>query len=146
MVMTEAGTDGGHDPLDAFLVAARAHPPEPSAALLARVLSDAEAVQAGFEAGPSRAGEALPGAADVSAGLWAGLAAALRDAVGGWRAMGGMATAAVTGVWIGMAGADSLSIAAGGLWGGGAMSASATTLSLIPDDSDSFMLAMELEG
>lgn len=63
--------------------------PQPDAGLMARVLADAEAVQRGFTA---------PAPRPVQAGIWQDLMAVL----GGWRAMAGLATAAVAGVWLGV--------------------------------------------
>lgn len=80
----------GDDRLEAFFTAARGAAPTPDAALLARVLADAEAVQ-NVPSGPRAASRA---------GWLAGVVAGL----GGWRALGGMATAALAGIWIGYAG------------------------------------------
>ncbi len=65
-------------------------PPTPSDSLLARVMADATAVQAGFAPAPVAA-------RPRGMGLWRELLRAL----GGWPAMGGLATAAVAGVWLG---------------------------------------------
>ncbi|MBE0452516.1 MAG: hypothetical protein IBX58_02420 [Roseovarius sp.] len=69
--------------LELFFEAARAHPPEPSAALMAAVLRAAETGQPAPRREP--------------------LLARLRDAFGGWPALAGLATAAAAGVWIGTA-------------------------------------------
>ncbi|MEL6508842.1 MAG: hypothetical protein AAFQ32_03560 [Pseudomonadota bacterium] len=76
-----------NDPLDAYFDAARAKAPQPSGALQARILTDADAVLASAGA-PAKA---PPGR------LHAFLAA-----VGGWPAMAGLATATLAGVWIGI--------------------------------------------
>lgn len=68
---------------------APAAPPEPDPAFLAAVLRAAEDVQAGF-APPSR------GAARRA--FWP----VLREALGGWTGMGGLAAATLASVWIGM--------------------------------------------
>ncbi|MEM9473669.1 MAG: hypothetical protein AAGA71_00115 [Pseudomonadota bacterium] len=82
MTMTE------RDPLDDFFDAARARPPAPDPALMARVLADAEAQAAAREAPvPVRSG---------------GFAGILRG-LGGWPALAGFATATAAGVWIGVA-------------------------------------------
>lgn len=80
--------------LSGLFEASRDIPPTPSDSLLARVMADATAVQAGFAPAPvaARTGERPRGA-----GLWRELLRAL----GGWPAMGGLATAAVAGVWLG---------------------------------------------
>jgi hypothetical protein len=68
--------------------------PEPSAALTARILRDAQAHQ------PQTAPPALP-----QRGLFATLATAL----GGWPTLGGLATATLAGLYIGVAQPDLLS-------------------------------------
>ncbi|MEQ8902651.1 MAG: hypothetical protein RID11_16895 [Roseovarius sp.] len=75
------------DGLGGFFEAARGHAPTPSPDLLARVLADAEATQQ-----PAR----LPSTSE-------GLVVRLYRLLGGWPAMAGLATAALTGIWIGTA-------------------------------------------
>lgn len=82
--------------LDAFFAAGRAAAPDPSEALLARILADAAEVQVSATA----AADARRGRGPF--GLWAGLLAAL----GGWPAVAGLASAAVAGFWIGAAQPD----------------------------------------
>lgn len=98
--------------LDGFLAAARKHAPAPSAALMARVLADAEAAMA-------------PPARPASVGRLAARGHPLRailSALGGWAGIGGLATAAGAGVWIGIAGiADPVTLA-DGLFGSQALS------------------------
>ncbi|TNF23246.1 MAG: hypothetical protein EP318_00725 [Rhodobacteraceae bacterium] len=65
--------------------------PEVPAGLMARVLADAERVQAGFVT------QALPQPAP-RAGLWAQIGAVL----GGWPALAGLAAASVCGLWLGL--------------------------------------------
>ena len=69
--------------------------PDPSADLIARVLADADSVQAGF-ATPAPARRAVPERVGLGARLF-GFVAAL----GGAPVMAGLAVAMVTGVWIG---------------------------------------------
>lgn len=76
----ERGEDAGLEP---FFEAARAHPPAPSAALMAAVLIAAEVAQPAPRRVPPMA--------------------RLRDALGGWPALAGLAAAAAAGVWIGTA-------------------------------------------
>jgi len=76
--------------LDACFKAARAAPLEPSDALLARVLADAEAVQSDMQHPCAHAPRARGSR----------LLQAVR-ALGGWPAMGGLAAATVAGIWIG---------------------------------------------
>jgi hypothetical protein len=83
--------------LEAFFEAARADAPVPSTALMARVLADAEAAQPKPPA--------------------VGLIAMLIEAVGGWRGLGGLATAACAGLWIGFAGWADLDVIRSGLTG-----------------------------
>jgi hypothetical protein len=75
-----------HDDLEDFFGAARRMTPAPSDALLAQVLADAMAAQAPVIRTPR------PG--------WL---AQLRDALGGWPAVGGLATAGVVGLAVGIA-------------------------------------------
>lgn len=89
--------------LEAFFEAGRAHAPDPGADLLARIVADAEAE---IDARSAPAPVPAP-----HRGVWAALAAAL----GGWPALASMATAAVTGVWIGFAAPDQVNAVAGGL-------------------------------
>lgn len=77
--------------LDAFFTAARAAEPPVPAALLARVLDDAAAVQPRPAPVPARV-QPRPG--------WAAL---LLSALGGRGAVAGLAAAGLAGVWIGFA-------------------------------------------
>lgn len=76
--------------LDDVFRAAAAGTPQPDQALLARVLADAQRVQDGFAT-------ASPAARAQHPGPWHEFLSAL----GGWRAMAGLATAAAAGVWLG---------------------------------------------
>ena len=86
--------------LEADFATARDAAPDPSDALMARVMADADAVQAemararGMPAAPRRG----------LAGVW--------RALGGWPAVAGLSTAAVTGIWIGVAPPDALAVTA----------------------------------
>ncbi len=82
-------TNPNEDNLDDIFAQARAVQVTPDDDLVARVLADAAAVQAGF----------TPVAVNPSSGFWAGL----MEAIGGWPALGGLATATVAGLWIGVA-------------------------------------------
>jgi len=84
-----------HDDLDDLFSAARACAPAPSAALLARVLADAEAARPRPAAAPLRAAPARPA---PRRGPWSALAAAL----GGGGGIAGLATAAGAGLWLGL--------------------------------------------
>lgn len=83
--MPMTGDDRDDRALDAFFDAARRTPPAPTDALLARVVADAASVQATAHA-PAPRHRAMP---------------RLRDLLGGWPAMAGLATAALAGLWIG---------------------------------------------
>lgn len=85
------------DDLDLLFSAARKAPPEPSAEFLARVLGDAQAEQG---AAQGRHAGTRPGMLERFKELV--------SAIGGWPALAGMATAAVTGLWIGISPPDSL--------------------------------------
>lgn len=92
--------DFGEDPmLDAFFDAGRAAAPQPSAALMARVLADAGEVQAAALEPVGPAVSAAPGRRFGPLGL-------LLAALGGWPSVAGLASAAVAGLWIGVAQPD----------------------------------------
>jgi len=124
------------DRLEDIFQQACAAAPLPSAALLARVMADAEAELA---ARALPLPPAAPARGAAVGGFWAGALAL----VGGWRALGGLASATLAGVWIGFAGADGLSGVAADLLTGGA-TATLATVNLLPGD-DVFALAMGLE-
>lgn len=140
----------GDDRLESFFAAARDAAPVPGAGLLVRVLAGAEAVQgAGVapQVGRPKRGQ---GWAAVIAGA---VASVIGDAPGGWRGLGGMAAAALAGVWIGYAGlADgatgALGIAAGPVAGRAALAADGGADALMPEDGDFevFALALGPEG
>ncbi len=87
MAMTETDRET-EKRLEALFAQARSEPEEPDAALMVRVLGDAFAEQAAIAVPDDRMTRVRRGW-----GLWA--------ALGGWPAMGGLATAAVAGLWIG---------------------------------------------
>jgi len=124
MVMTDEKAKGLA--LDDFFAAARNDLPEPSGAFLARVLHDAEAVQAGF---------AAPAAPTPRMGLLARFA----DLVGGWPALGGMVTATLAGAWIGFVGVDRIDALSGVYF---ASAETLGTVNLLPD-GDLLALAAE---
>jgi hypothetical protein len=75
--------------VDALLADAGAAAPVPGTVLMARVLDDAFRLQPAVAAPP----------APARGGGWF---ADLADALGGWRGAGGLATATVAGLWIGL--------------------------------------------
>lgn len=79
------------DPLTAYFDAGKAARPEPGDALMARIMADADRVQA------DRAVAAAPVRAPRRGWL-----TVVTQALGGWPAMAGLATATVAGVWIGV--------------------------------------------
>lgn len=84
MSMTDKTPDGSG--IEIYFKAARAVPEPAPSALMARILADAEAVQASRRTlAPRRAG----------------LGEYLYRLLGGWPAMAGLATAAVAGLWLG---------------------------------------------
>lgn len=95
--MTEGRDIDGERDLDAFFDAARAHPPAPSEAFLARVVVDAAAVDAARKQSEAHSNPRL--------GLRDRLRGRLQS-IGGWPALAGLATATVTGLWIGYAAPD----------------------------------------
>lgn len=95
MVERNTETDGDDFPeLDAFFAAGRATAPVPDAPLLARVLAGAERESAARHT-PERQAP-LPRPRRWLATL------------GGWRGFAGLATAAVTGLWLGIAMPDAV--------------------------------------
>ena len=132
--------------VEAFFTAARQVPPAPEPAFLARLVVQAEAVQA--EAVQAKVVQAKavrvgPGFGEGGAGGGRGIFAALASALGGWGSLGGMAggmaTATVAGLWIGLAGAPGL-VQAVGL--GAAVAPSATEEALYLDGADILALAI----
>lgn len=127
--------------LEAFFTAARQVPPAPGPAFLARLAVQAEAVQA--KAVQAKAVRGGPGFVEGRAGGGRGIFAALASALGGWGSLGGMAggmaTATVAGLWIGLAGAPGL-VQAVGL--GAAVAPSATEEALYLDGADILALAI----
>lgn len=112
--------DTGFDDLDALFGAARAKPAQPSDALMARVVADAEALQPA-----PRALAAAPPPAPV--GLWRGVV----DFFGGFGALAGMGSAAAAGLFIGFVQPTGLSDLSAALLGG-----QIDSLSLMPSVDD----------
>lgn len=79
------------DELDLMFEAARTSPPRPSSDFLARVLSDGETMQ------PKPRAIAPAQKRSKRRNIFAAI-----QMIGGWPALAGMATAAVTGLWIGI--------------------------------------------
>lgn len=75
--------DDKQDDLEAVFAAARQRPADVSDGLMARVLADADRIAAMRRPAP----------------MWL----QIRDALGGWPALGGLAAASAAGVWIGLA-------------------------------------------
>jgi hypothetical protein len=82
-------TNPNDDMLDDLFAQARGQDVQPSDALMARILADADDVQAAMR----------PKQAAAPSGLWT----QMLDALGGWPAVSGLAAATVAGVWIGVA-------------------------------------------
>lgn len=89
-----------YDDLVKLFESAQATPPEPSLDFMARVLSDAQMMQ------PAALG--VMTTSTPKRGFVTELFSGLSDAIGGWPAFAGLATAAVTGLWIGIAPPDTL--------------------------------------
>lgn len=100
------------DDLDDLFAAARATGPQPAPALMARILADAAAAQPRVRAARPRF-----------------RLGALISALGGVSALAGMATAAVAGLWIGLAPPGAVDDLAARLWVSGA----GDSVELIPD-------------
>jgi len=107
--------------LDDLFALAQANAAVPSDDLMARILADADAVQA-----------ATP---EPKQSLWRGLF----DIIGGWPSVGGLAMAGVTGVWFGIAPPATLSILAADLIG------TNVTVDLL-DDSSSYFAETLIDG
>lgn len=84
--------------LDGLFTAARHRTPAPSPDLIARIIAQAEAVAAPAVPTPTRPG----------------VIARLLDAIGGWPAAAGLATATVAGLAIGLGSPDTLDTLSGG--------------------------------
>ena len=88
-------TEQNDDFLDDLFATARKPAAAPSNDLMARVMADARATQAGF---------AAPAQTEPT-----GLMARMLDVLGGWPTVSGLAAATVAGVWIGVAPPQSVS-------------------------------------
>jgi len=88
--------------LDEIFTAARAQRPEPSGALMARILADADDVLAGRD---------RPAAAMARPSPWARFV----DGLGGWGSLAGLVTATAAGVWLGFVSPDRVNTLSGGL-------------------------------
>lgn len=129
--------------LEAFFAAGRAAAAEPSADFLARVLAEAEEVQAQA----MRQAPARPAPGRAGQGIWRGILASL----GGWGGAGGLATATVAGLWLGFSGAQATDAAAGTLTDALASylaeeDAPIDSLELIPDFDSFALAALDSEG
>ena len=94
--MTAEFDKGMEQELEAFFQTLKDAPEEASPDLLARVLADA------YEEQDALALQALPKTSDpVKSTPSRGLFRSVLDAIGGWPALGGLATATVAGIWIG---------------------------------------------
>jgi hypothetical protein len=82
-------TNPNDDMLDDLFAQARGLDAQPSDALMARILTDADNVQTAMQ----------PEQAAVASGPWT----RFLDALGGWPAVSGLAAATVAGIWIGVA-------------------------------------------
>lgn len=121
----QVGTDAAG--LESFFAEARAEAPQPGGDFLARIEAQALAEQPAVRSGvPSRAAPSP-----------IGVLRQLRDALGGWAGMAGLATACAAGIWIGVSPPDGLTI----FWGGDA--AALGTIGV--DPLSSFDLAL-MEG
>jgi hypothetical protein len=99
--------------LDDLFEQARATPIAPTDDLLRRVIADADQAMPGHR----------PRQAKVRTGPWA----ALRDALGGWPAVSGVAMAGIVGVWFGLAPPAAVETLAADILG------TQTGISLLPD-------------
>lgn len=121
--MTGSEMDRDDDRLEDFFAAARRSAPAPSEALVARILADAEAAM-------PKAATAGPAPGQRRGGL-----AAWLPTFGGW---GGLATAALAGLWFGYAGLTDPAAVAAGLIGPGAAD---ETMQILPGGETVALLA-----
>lgn len=131
MAMTDLDRDDEY--LEGFFRAARDAGTVPSGALMARILADAEAEM-------PRAPEPMP--VTRPAGRGTGALSWIGAAVGGWRGVGGLATATVAGLWLGYAGVADAGLLTGGIW---PTDEAAATVELMPG-AEVFALATGWEG
>ena len=89
--------------LEAAFVQARTPDMMPSEAALNRIMMDADSVLAQAAPVPERPKQ--------------GFGAVILDAIGGWMAFGGLATATVAGLWIGVSPPAALTDLSVGIWG-----------------------------
>ena len=88
--------------LDALFDLARSSAPEPSSDLLSKIMLDAETI------GAETVG--AHGGSDVSMPtLWERISEGVREALGGWQGLAGVATAGLAGLMIGLGSPDALS-------------------------------------
>ena len=124
-MMNTADTDKrDDDALEALFQQARSAPPEVPDGLLARVIADAEAAR------PPR-----------GSGIWR----TLWQSIGGPAGLGGLVTATLVGVWIGVAPPERLPDIAAGLIDGEYLSADSTTDVLQDDLSEGLAFGWDIE-
>ncbi|WP_141399423.1 hypothetical protein [Rhodobacter maris] len=125
--------------LEDFFAQARQVAPEPAPALLAQMALQAEVILAERQAATAAA------RAKAAVAPRRGLLATLAETFGGWRALGGMAggmaTATVAGLWIGIAQAPNLMQSAGFATNGTSTAAVSETSSYL-NDGDILALAL----
>ncbi|MEL6522968.1 MAG: hypothetical protein AAFQ66_18505 [Pseudomonadota bacterium] len=92
----------GDEELGPFFAAAMAHPPEPSADLMGRILADAEQIQ------DARAEAARPMPPAKASRFW--------DFLGGWPSVASLTTAAAAGLLIGYYPTDSVDLMLSQVW------------------------------
>ena len=89
--------------LEAAFAQARTPDIMPSEAALNRIMMDADSVLAEATPAPARPKQ--------------GFGAMILEAIGGWTAFGGLATATVAGLWIGVSPPAALTDLSAGIWG-----------------------------
>lgn len=136
--MAMADLDRDDELLEGFFRAAREARPAPPGALLARILGDAEAA---MPRPPEVQSEPHPLARPAGGGD-GGVLSWLGAAFGGWRGIGGLATATVAGLWLGYSGLADARLLTGGLWSSAEAEA---TVELMPG-VEVFALATGWEG
>ena len=128
--MTDAGKNDA-PALGAFFAAARAQAAQPDTALFARVMADADAVQAGFA-------PASAATSDARGGTLRARLDVIWHALGGWPSMAGLSAATVAGIWLGVSPPAALGTVAPLLTGGAetvVIDAEPVTAYLLPEEA-----------
>ncbi|MEM8630295.1 MAG: hypothetical protein AAGF74_03590 [Pseudomonadota bacterium] len=120
--LPENRKDTSEEKLEDLFAAARKAAPQPSEDLMARVLSDAEAVCLARATQTTQAGPAARFSLS-----------SMLDAFGGWAGAGGLAAAGLVGLWVGVAPPETLQSTLGLILAGDVLSSDPGNLWIIED-------------